>query len=74
MSSNIPLHSFHLFCLSFVIFKPGFKFNFRDPEDSNGGTIVIGGSDESLYEGEISWFNLSSATYWQITLDGLVIK
>jgi hypothetical protein len=45
-------------------------FFFRDPEDSNGGTIIFGGSDETLYEGEMSWFNLSSATYWQISLDG----
>lgn len=57
-----------------VVEEPIFSFWInRDPEDSNGGTIVIGGSDESLYEGEISWFNLSSATYWQITLDGIAV-
>jgi len=45
-------------------------FHFRDPVDSDGGQIIFGGSDEALYEGELNWIDLSSATYWQISVSG----
>jgi hypothetical protein len=38
--------------------------------DSDGGQIIFGGIDETLYEGEMHWIDLSSATYWQITASG----
>jgi cathepsin D len=57
-----------------LVEEPVFSFYInRDPEDDNGGVIILGGSDETLYEGEISWISLSSATYWQISLDGIAV-
>jgi len=57
-----------------LVEEPVFSFYInRDPSDDYGGVIILGGSDETLYEGEISWFNLSSSTYWQISVDGIAV-
>ena len=32
--------------------------------------MVLGGSDPNLYEGEMTYVNVTSADYWQITMDG----
>lgn len=37
------------------------------------GELVLGGTDPAHYTGDITWVNLLSATYWEITLSGLTI-
>ena len=42
----------------------------RNPDEDLGGVMVLGGSDPTLYEGEMTYVNVDAATYWQITMDG----
>jgi len=43
----------------------------RNPDEDLGGVMVLGGSDPSLYEGEMTYVPVNSADYWQISMDGL---
>jgi len=53
---------------------PVFSFYLnRDVEDPNGGKLVLGGSDSSLYTGKMHYFPLSSATYWQVKMESVTI-
>jgi len=45
----------------------------RNPEDSNGGQLVLGGVDESLYTGEINYLPVSKKAYWQVSMDGMTV-
>ena len=44
--------------------------NFRNPDDPNGGLLVLGGSDPDYYEGDMHYVDLSAATYWQVAMKG----
>jgi hypothetical protein len=37
------------------------------------GELVLGGTDPAHYTGDITWVNLLSATYWEITLNGMSV-
>mmetsp|Transcript_2484 Transcript_2484/g.5025 ORF Transcript_2484/g.5025 Transcript_2484/m.5025 type:complete len:381 (+) Transcript_2484:23-1165(+) len=37
------------------------------------GELVLGGSDPEHYTGDITWVDLLSATYWEITLNGMSV-
>jgi len=50
----------------------GFWLN-RDPNDSNGGKLVLGGSDNTLYTGEMSYIPLTRLGYWQVKMDGVSV-
>ncbi|XP_037630086.1 pepsin A-like [Sebastes umbrosus] len=39
-----------------------------------GSELVLGGIDSSHYTGQITWIPLSSATYWQISMDSVTIN
>ncbi|XP_041801022.1 pepsin A-like [Chelmon rostratus] len=39
-----------------------------------GSEVVFGGTDSSHYTGQITWIPLSSATYWQISMDSVTIN
>jgi len=55
-----------------VVDAPVFSFWLnRNPDEDLGGVMVLGGSDPTLYEGEMTYVNVDAATYWQITMDGL---
>ena len=41
--------------------------------DGDKGELVIGGTDPSHYTGSINWVPLKSATYWEITLEGIFL-
>nr|AKO90277.1 cathepsin E-like protein [Tigriopus japonicus] len=42
----------------------------RDPEDPNGGAMILGGSDPSLYTGEFHYIDVEGDDYWKIPMDG----
>ena len=48
---------------------PLFTLDFRNQEDPNGGQMILGGSDETLYSGEMHYIPLSAKTYWQVNMD-----
>merc|ERR1712038_1017416 len=55
-----------------VVDAPVFSFWLnRNPDEDLGGVMVLGGSDPSLYEGKMTYVDVTAATYWQITMDGL---
>ncbi|XP_033485642.1 pepsin A-like [Epinephelus lanceolatus] len=39
-----------------------------------GSEVVFGGIDNSHYTGQVTWVPLTSATYWQIKMDGVKIN
>jgi len=50
----------------------GFWLN-RDPNDSNGGKLVLGGTDDKLFTGEMSYIPLTRLGYWQVKMDGVSV-
>merc|ERR1719225_2222161 len=54
---------------------PVFSFYLnRNPDDSNGGKLVLGGSDKNLYTGDMNYIPLSQTTYWQVNMDGVSVN
>merc|ERR1712038_823398 len=57
-----------------VVEEPVFSFWLnRNPDADLGGVMVLGGSDPSLYEGEMTYVDVTASTYWQINMDGLAL-
>jgi len=57
-----------------VVDSPVFSFWLnRNPDEDLGGVMVLGGSDPSLYEGEMTYVDVTASTYWQINMDGLAL-
>jgi len=63
-----------------LITKPVFStWLNKDPSGITGGELILGGIDGKRYEGSISYFPLSSETYWafkfaDITVDGVSLN
>lgn len=51
-----------------VVDQPVFAFSLGDNED---GELTFGGYDASKFEGDLVTVPLTSATYWEISLDGV---
>merc|ERR1712168_1339691 len=45
----------------------------RNPDGSNGGQLVLGGVDDSLYTGEINYLPITREGYWQVKMDGVSV-
>lgn len=45
----------------------------RNPAEANGGQLVLGGVDESLYTGEINYMPLTKKAYWEVRMDGMTV-
>ena len=55
--------------------KPVFSFWLnRNPDESNGGVLVLGGSDENLYSGEMNYVNLMEETWWHVNMDSVGVE
>ena len=42
----------------------------RNLNNSNGGELLLGGTDTSHYDGTLNVINLTKETYWQVKMDG----
>ncbi|KAH8335226.1 hypothetical protein KR067_004104, partial [Drosophila pandora] len=42
----------------------------RDGTSSQGGELIFGGSDSSLYSGDLTYVPISEQGYWQFTMNG----
>jgi len=52
-----------------LVDSPVFSFWLnRNQEDPNGGQMILGGSDDTLYSGEMNYIPLSAKTYWQVDM------
>ncbi|XP_058032667.1 gastricsin-like, partial [Ahaetulla prasina] len=46
----------------------------RQPSFQDGGLLIFGGIDPSLYTGQINWIPVTQETYWQIAIDGFLVN
>ncbi|XP_054032422.1 pepsin B [Dryobates pubescens] len=54
--------------------QPIFSFYFsRQPTYSYGGELVLGGIDQRLFRGGITWAPVTQELYWQVALDSFAI-
>jgi len=53
-----------------VVSQPVFSFALGDNKD---GELTLGGYDDSKIKGEITWVNLSEASYWLIDIDDISV-
>lgn len=61
---------FHKAILQGAVSQPVFAFYLGDYAD---GELTFGGYDSNHYTGAITYINLLSATYWEVTLTGVTI-
>lgn len=55
--------------------KPVFSFYLnRDVNGNRGGELVLGGIDESHFEGDIEYVPISEEGYWQFNMDQMSVK
>uniref|UniRef100_A0A8C5N6P0 Cathepsin E-like n=1 Tax=Gouania willdenowi TaxID=441366 RepID=A0A8C5N6P0_GOUWI len=58
-----------------IVDKPVFSFYLsRSGGSSPDGELLLGGIDESLYNGPINWIPLTSKGYWQIKMDSVSVQ
>jgi len=51
-----------------------FQFYLSKKADATGSQLVLGGTDPSLYSGSFQYHNLSSETYWEISVGDLSVN
>jgi len=45
----------------------------KDPNGASGGSLILGGTSDTYYTGEISYVKLTAKTYWQFSMDDLLV-
>ncbi|TDH10797.1 hypothetical protein EPR50_G00077340 [Perca flavescens] len=56
-----------------LVSQPMFSV-YLSSQSEQGSEVVFGGVDSSHYTGQITWIPLTSATYWQISMDSVTIN
>ncbi|XP_072541140.1 gastricsin-like [Salminus brasiliensis] len=56
-----------------VIEEPVFAFYLSSNSDS-GSEVVFGGTDPSLYQGQINWVPVQQSSHWQLVFDGFEVN
>merc|ERR1712002_235175 len=55
-----------------VVEEPVFSFWLnRDPNAEHGGELILGGSDEQYYTGEMTYVPVERKGYWEIKMDAM---
>ncbi|KAJ7329811.1 hypothetical protein JRQ81_015985 [Phrynocephalus forsythii] len=58
-----------------LVEKPMFSFFLNRGNDfEDGGELILGGIDYSLFQGSIHWVNVTRQHYWQIHMDNVKIQ
>ncbi|XP_015684780.1 gastricsin-like, partial [Protobothrops mucrosquamatus] len=58
-----------------LIGAPVFSFYLsQQPSSQNGGSLIFGGVDSNLYNGQIYWTPVTQDLYWQIAIDGFLVN
>ncbi|XP_009966672.2 cathepsin E [Tyto alba] len=58
-----------------LVEEPVFSFYLKRGDDTeNGGELILGGIDHSLYKGSIHWVPVTEKSYWQIHLNNIKIQ
>lgn len=56
-----------------LVEEPVFSFYLKRGDDiENGGELILGGIDHSLYKGSIHWVPVTEKSYWQIHMNKYV--
>ncbi|NWJ11067.1 PEPC protein, partial [Crypturellus undulatus] len=54
--------------------EPVFSFYLSGEEGSQGGQLLLGGVDSTLYTGQITWTPVTQTAYWQIAIESFSIS
>ncbi|XP_009988261.1 PREDICTED: cathepsin E-A-like [Tauraco erythrolophus] len=58
-----------------LVEEPVFSFYLKRSDDTeNGGELILGGIDHSLYKGSIHWVPVTEKSYWQIHVNNIKIQ
>ncbi|XP_028255727.1 nothepsin [Parambassis ranga] len=59
-----------------IVDEPVFSFYLSRRTNSAGpeGELLLGGTDEALYTGPITWLPVTSKGYWQIKMDSIAVQ
>ncbi|NWI40819.1 CATEA protein, partial [Picathartes gymnocephalus] len=58
-----------------LVEEPIFSFYLKRGDDTeNGGELILGGIDHSLYKGSIHWVPVTEKSYWQIRMNNIKMQ
>ncbi|XP_030070118.1 cathepsin E-A [Microcaecilia unicolor] len=57
-----------------LVEEPLFSFHLKRENSDDGGELLFGGIDHSLYKGSIHWVPVTEKGYWQIKMDSVTVR